>query len=97
MTKSKNPLSDPKNRRAETSLVHGGTTRSQFLETSEAMYLTSGYSYPSSAHAQALFENKIPGHNYSRFANPTVDMFQDTWLSSKGRRRRALSRAAWRR
>jgi O-succinylhomoserine sulfhydrylase len=77
MTKSKNPLNDPKNRRPETSLVHGGTTRSQFLETSEALYLTSGYSYPNSEHAQALFENKIAGHNYSRFANPTVDMFQD--------------------
>jgi O-succinylhomoserine sulfhydrylase len=77
MTKSKNPLNDPRKRRPETALVHGGTTRSQFFETSEAMYLTSGYSYPSAEHAQALFENKIPGHNYSRFANPTVDMFQD--------------------
>lgn len=77
MAKSNNPLNDPKKRRAETSLVHGGTARSQFLETSEALYLTSGYSYPSSEHAQALFENKIAGHNYSRFANPTVDMFQE--------------------
>ena len=84
MTKQKNPLSDPKNRRAETSLVHGGTTRSQFLETSEALYLTSGYAYPNSAHAQALFENKIEGHNYSRFANPTVDMFQDRMALLEG-------------
>jgi O-succinylhomoserine sulfhydrylase len=76
MSNSNNPLSDPRKRLPETQLVHGGTTRSQYLETSEAMYLTSGYSYPSAEHAQALFENKIAGHNYSRFANPTVDMFQ---------------------
>jgi O-succinylhomoserine sulfhydrylase len=84
MSKSSNPLSDPKKLRPETQLVHGGTTRSQFLETSEAMYLTSGYSYPSAEHAQALFENKIPGHNYSRFANPTVDMFQDRMALLEG-------------
>lgn len=84
MSKSENPLANPVNRRPETSLVHGGTTRSQFGETSEAMYLTSGYSYPSAAHAQALFENKIPGHNYSRFANPTVDMFQDRMALLEG-------------
>lgn len=84
MSKSKNPLSDPKKRRAETALVHGGTARSQFLETSEALYLTSGYSYPDSAHAQALFENKIAGHNYSRFANPTVDVFQERMALLEG-------------
>jgi O-succinylhomoserine sulfhydrylase len=84
MSKSKNPLSDPKKRRPETSLVHGGTTRSQFLETSEALYLTSGYAYPDSAHAQALFEHKIAGHNYSRFANPTVDMFQERMALLEG-------------
>lgn len=84
MAKSKNPLSDPKKRRAETSLVHGGTTRGPFHETSEALYLTSGYSYPSSAHAQALFENKIDGHNYSRFANPTVDVFEERMALLEG-------------
>jgi len=76
MSKSNNPLNDPKNRSAETQLVHGGTMRSGFNETSEALFLTSGYSYPSSEHAEALFKNEIPGHNYSRFANPTVDVLQ---------------------
>lgn len=76
MPKSNNPLNDPKNRSAETQLVHGGTMRSGFNETSEALYLTSGYAYPSSEHAEALFKNEIPGHNYSRFANPTVDVLQ---------------------
>lgn len=76
MSKSNNPLNDPRNRSAETQLVHGGTMRSAFNETSEALYLSSGYAYPSSEHAEALFKGEIAGHNYSRFANPTVDMFQ---------------------
>src|SRR6218665_1346462 len=74
--KKNHPLSHPKNWAPETQLVHGGTMRSQFNETSEAIFLNSGYSYPSSQHAEDLFLNKIAGHNYSRFANPTVDMFQ---------------------
>ncbi len=84
MTRQNNPLSDPRKRRPETSLVHGGTTRSQFGETSEALYLTSGYSYPSAEHAQALFENRIAGHNYSRFANPTVDMLNERMALLEG-------------
>ena len=73
MTKSRNPLNDPKNRAAATMLVHGGTQRSQFNETSEAIFMNSGYSYPSSQYAEDLFLNKInkPAHNYSRFSNPT--------------------------
>jgi O-succinylhomoserine sulfhydrylase len=84
MTKSKNPLNDARNRRPETSMVHGGGTRGPFLETSETLYLTSGYTYPTAEHAQALFENKIAGHNYSRFANPTVDMFQERMALLEG-------------
>ncbi|RYE84924.1 MAG: aminotransferase class I/II-fold pyridoxal phosphate-dependent enzyme, partial [Hyphomicrobiales bacterium] len=76
MSKSNNPLNDPNNRSPETLLVHGGTKRTPFNETSEALFLTSGYSYPSSEHAEALFKGEIEGHNYSRFANPTVDMLQ---------------------
>jgi O-succinylhomoserine sulfhydrylase len=85
MSKSNNPLNDPRKRSAETMLVHGGTTRSQWLETSEALYLTSGYAYPTSDHAERLFRGEIPGgHNYSRFANPTVDMFQNRMALLEG-------------
>lgn len=72
-------MNDEKNRSAATMLVHGGTQRSQFKETSEAIFMNSGYSYPSSQYAEDLFLNKLnkPAHNYSRFANPTIDMFQD--------------------
>lgn len=77
MAKSNNPLNDPRNRAPATLLVHGGTQRSQHNETSEALFMTSGYTYPSSEHAEKLFRNEIVGHNYSRFSNPTVEMFQN--------------------
>jgi O-succinylhomoserine sulfhydrylase len=84
MSKSKNPLSDPRRQAAETRLVHGGSTRGPFHETSEALYLSSGYAYPSSEHAELLFRNEIAGHNYSRFANPTVDVFQHRMAALEG-------------
>ena len=86
MSKSKNPLNDEKNRAPATQVVHGGTQRSQFKETSEAIFMNSGYSYPSSQYAEDLFLNKLnkPAHNYSRFANPTMDMFQDRMALLEG-------------
>jgi len=62
--------------RPETRLVHSGTLRSQFGETSEALFLTQGYVYDSAAQAEARFKNEDPGYQYSRFANPTIDMFE---------------------
>lgn len=77
MSKANNPLNDPSRRSEETLAAHGGGMRTPFNETSEALFLSSGYSYPDSHHAERLFRNEIPGgHNYSRFANPTLDMFQ---------------------
>src|SRR5690554_351242 len=85
MSKANNPLLDPTRRSAETQLVHGGGKRTQFNETSEALFLNSGYSYPSSEHAERLFKGEIPGaHNYSRFANPTVDVFQERMALLEG-------------
>jgi O-succinylhomoserine sulfhydrylase len=65
-----------RNYRPETRLVQSGTLRSQFGETSEALFLTQGYVYDSSAQAEARFKGEDPGYQYSRFANPTVDMFE---------------------
>jgi O-succinylhomoserine sulfhydrylase len=85
MPKSSNhPLSDPRSWAPETRLVHGGTQRSRFNETSEAIFLNSGYAYPSSQHAEDIFTHTIEGHNYSRFANPTLDMFQDRMALLEG-------------
>ena len=60
----------------DTLLVHGGTLRSSFGETSEALFLTSGYVYNNAADAEARFKNEVEGYTYSRFANPTNTMFE---------------------
>jgi O-succinylhomoserine sulfhydrylase len=70
--------------RPATQLVHGGTLRSQFGETSEAMYLTQGFVYESSEAAEARFKGEQPGFIYSRYANPTVDMFEKRMCALEG-------------
>lgn len=60
----------------QTELVHGGINRSVFGETCEALYLTQGYLYESAESAESRFKNEVPGFIYSRYANPTVDMFE---------------------
>ena len=67
---------DPKTWEAATRLVRGGTMRSAFNETSEALYLTQGFVYDSAESAVARFSGEEPGYVYSRFANPTVEMFE---------------------
>ena len=78
--------------RPETRLVHAGTLRSQFGETSEALFLTQGYVYDSSAQAERRFKNEEPGYQYSRFSNPTVAMFEARMAVARGRRSRARDR-----
>ncbi|OXT02856.1 O-succinylhomoserine sulfhydrylase [Notoacmeibacter marinus] len=60
----------------ETQLVQGGINRSGFGETSEALFLTQGFVYPDAEAAEARFKGEEPGFIYSRYANPTVDMFE---------------------
>ncbi|HEY4848562.1 MAG TPA: O-succinylhomoserine sulfhydrylase [Methylocella sp.] len=67
---------DMKTLHPATQLVHGGTVRSQFGETSEALFLTQGYAYPDMETAEARMKGAEPGYVYSRYSNPTVDMFQ---------------------
>lgn len=62
--------------RPATQLVRGGTMRSAFGETSEAIFMTSGFCYDSAEAAEARFKNEQPGFVYSRFGNPTVEMFE---------------------
>jgi O-succinylhomoserine sulfhydrylase len=61
----------------ETQLVHGGTLRSNFGETSEALFLTQGFVYASAEQAEARFKDEEPGFIYSRFSNPTISMFEE--------------------
>jgi len=63
--------------RLKTKLVRGGTRRSQFGETSEAIYATSGFVYDEAETAEARFKGEAQGFTYSRLANPTVAMFED--------------------
>src|SRR6185295_6656510 len=62
--------------RTRTLAVRGGQMRSPFQETSEALYLTSGYAYEAAEEAEARFAGEATGYQYSRFGNPTVTMFE---------------------
>ena len=68
----------------ETRLVQSGILRSQFGETSEALFLTQGYVYDNSAQAEARFKGEDLGYQYSRFANPTVTMFEQRIAEFEG-------------
>ncbi|MFD3748270.1 O-succinylhomoserine sulfhydrylase [Nocardia sp. NPDC058633] len=57
--------------------VRGGLRRSGFDETSEALYLTSGFVYESAEAAEAAFTGDVEHYVYSRFGNPTVAMFEE--------------------
>ena len=66
-----------KNWRPATQLVRGGTNRSNFAETNEGIFMTSGYIYETAEQAQRAFKGEEERFIYSRFSNPTVNMFQD--------------------
>ena len=68
----------------ETLAVRAGTARSQFNEHSEAMFLTSSFTFDSAAQAAARFIGEEPGNIYSRFTNPTVTMFEERLAAMEG-------------
>src|ERR1700709_2953223 len=70
--------------RPETRLVHAGTLRSPFGETSEALFLTQGFVYDSAEQCEARFKGDDPGFLYSRFSNPTVSMFERRMIELEG-------------
>ncbi|QND51863.1 O-succinylhomoserine sulfhydrylase [Phyllobacterium sp. 628] len=70
--------------RPATQLVHAGTMRSGFGETSEALFLTQGFVYDSAEAAEARFKGEEPGFIYSRYANPTTDMFEKRMCALEG-------------
>jgi O-succinylhomoserine sulfhydrylase len=81
---TKTPKLDPSKLREATKLVHGGTLRSQFGETSEALFLTQGFIYETMEAAEARFKGEDPGFIYSRFSNPTVAMFEERMCLLEG-------------
>ena len=70
--------------RLETRLVHEGQERTPFGETSEALFITQGFIYESAESAERRFLNEEAGYSYSRYSNPTVDMFEQRMASLEG-------------
>src|SRR5918994_471022 len=68
----------------DTLLVHEGTARSAFGETSEAMFLTQGHVYPTAEECEARFAGESKGFIYARFSNPTVTMFERRMAAFEG-------------
>ncbi len=74
------PASNNKTWRPRTAMVHEAEPRSPYGETSEALYLTSGYVYDTAEHAEALFLGEQSGYQYTRFGNPTIRSFERRML-----------------
>jgi O-succinylhomoserine sulfhydrylase len=70
--------------RPQTQLVHGGTNRSPHGETSEALFLTSGFCYERAEDAEARFAETQEGYTYSRVGNPTVRMLEERMALLEG-------------
>jgi O-succinylhomoserine sulfhydrylase len=68
----------------DTLAVRGGLARSGFEETSEALYLTSGYVYDTAEDAEAAFKGDVERFVYSRYGNPTVHMFEERLRQLEG-------------
>jgi O-succinylhomoserine sulfhydrylase len=84
MSQSNAPASPAVRYRPETRLVHSGTLRSQFGETSESLFLTQGFVYDSAEQCEARFKGEDPGFLYSRFSNPNVAMFERRMIELEG-------------
>src|SRR3977135_74482 len=84
MSETTTPESSTARYRPETRLVHSGTLRSQFGETSEALFLTQGFVYDSAEQCEARFKGDEPCFLYSRFSNPNVSMFERRMIELEG-------------
>lgn len=70
--------------RPQTQLVRAGLSRSQFRETSEALYLNSGFVFETAAQAEAAFKGENDSYIYSRYGNPTVSVFEERLAALEG-------------
>jgi len=84
MSETKAAVSATAKYRPETRLVHSGTLRSQFGETSEALFLTQGFVYDTAEQCEARFKGEDPGFLYSRFSNPNISMFERRMIELEG-------------
>ncbi len=77
MKRNKNTKEVAQKWRLDTQMVRGGTLRSEFGETSEGLFLNSGFCYDSAEIAESRFNGEAPGYVYSRYLNPTLKMLED--------------------
>lgn len=77
MKRNKNTRDVAEGWNLDTQLVRGGTYRSELGETSEAIYLNSGFCYDSAEVAASRFDGTAPGYVYSRYLNPNLKMLED--------------------
>ena len=70
--------------------------RSQWNETAEALFLTQGYVYNTAEQAEARFNGQSPGHQYTRYSNPTISMFEDRLKLFEGAEDVARRQPVWR-
>ncbi len=77
MKRNKNTMDVAKGWKLDTQMVRGGTIRSEFGETSEAIFMNSGFCYDSAEVAESRFNGVAPGYVYSRYLNPTLKMLED--------------------
>ena len=70
--------------RISTNLIHAGVNRTQYGETSEALFLTSGFVYDTAEQAQAAFDGTLSRFQYSRFGNPTISMLEAKLAAIEG-------------
>ena len=68
----------------QTAAVREGLARSGFGETSEALYLSSGFTYGAAQQAVDSFTDETDHYLYSRFHNPTVAMFEKRLAAIEG-------------
>lgn len=74
-------------RHRDTRAVRAGQARSGFKETSEALYLTSGYVYDDAEEARAAFAGELARHRYTRVSNPTTAMLEQRMAALEGAER----------
>lgn len=75
---------DDRTYRRQTNLVRAGLARTGFEETSEALFLNSGYVYSTAAEAEAAFSGDLQRYVYSRYANPTLTMLEERLAAIEG-------------
>jgi O-succinylhomoserine sulfhydrylase len=83
-TTAEKPVSSTSHYRPDTRLVHSGTLRSQYNETSESLFLTQGFIYDTAEQCEARFTGEDPGFIYSRFSNPNISMFERRMIELEG-------------